>query len=265
MKEDDLDHPDHDFFDGIPPFVHNKMVSRHGLENYKSEVTLPHLSFSRSKSRLLSYMQVSFTILSFFISRDIMCAVKHTACEIHGATIGAHTLCPNTTDPLVCTNAMYVQRQGVALPEAIRSINSIRSLNRDIAAKKSEINTIRRAAGEVMSLTPAASKLCERATRAFATLPQRLAQQEHQLVQALSRAGLLILQSLEVAHREQELLSQKFVRMLEGLNLVLQKLILERQRVIMMLRTTVRRQLVTGAGQGRLGACRCNIFKFRKL
>ncbi|KAH9203281.1 hypothetical protein DL95DRAFT_399494 [Leptodontidium sp. 2 PMI_412] len=196
-----------------------------------------------------------------------MCAVELIACEIHGATIRAHTLCPNTRDPLACTNAMYVQRLGVALPEAIRSINSIRSFNRDIAAKNSKIDTIQRAAREVISLTPAALELRERASTACETLLQLLSQQkEYQLVQTLSRAGLLrMLRSLEMAHHEQELLSQNFVRMLEVLRLVLQKVIWKRQRVIMMLRTTVQRQLVTGAGQGRFGACRCNIFKLRKL
>ncbi|KAG4430697.1 hypothetical protein IFR05_013816 [Cadophora sp. M221] len=88
-----------------------------------------------------------------------MCAVELIACEVHGATIRAHTLCPNTRDPLACTNAMHVQRPGVTHPEAIRFICSIRSLNRDIAAKNSEIDTIQRAAREVMSLTPEALRL----------------------------------------------------------------------------------------------------------
>ncbi|CZR52094.1 uncharacterized protein PAC_01971 [Phialocephala subalpina] len=48
-----------------------------------------------------------------------MCLVELIACEIHGAVIRAHTLCPTTRDPLACTDAIYVQRPIVALPEAI--------------------------------------------------------------------------------------------------------------------------------------------------
>jgi len=83
-----------------------------------------HLSFIRLEAGLLPYRQVSSTTPSFFTAFDIMCLVELIACEIHGAVIRAHTLCPNTRDPLACTHAMYVQRPTIALPEAIRSIST---------------------------------------------------------------------------------------------------------------------------------------------
>jgi hypothetical protein len=74
-----------------------------------------------------------------------------------------------------------------------------------------------------------------------------------------------MLRSLELVHYEQELLSQNYVPMLEELRLVLQKLKWKRQRVIMMLRILVQSVLAAGPGQGRSVACRCKVYKPRKL
>ena len=118
-----------------------------------------------------------------------------------------------------------------------------------------------------MSLIPAVLNLRERASTACESLPQLPSQRkEYRLAQTLSREGLLkMLRSLETAHHEQELLSQNYVLMLEELRLVLQKLKWKRQRVIMMLRIPVQKILAAGAGQGRFIACRCKVFKLRKL
>jgi len=74
-----------------------------------------------------------------------------------------------------------------------------------------------------------------------------------------------MLRSLELVLHEQELLLQKYVPMLEKLRLVLQKLKWKRQRVAMMLRIPVQRVLAAGAGPGQSVACRCKVFKLRKL
>jgi hypothetical protein len=119
---------------------------------------------------------------------------------------------------------------------------------------------------DFMPLTLTVSNLRERVLTAYESLPQLPSQRkEYRLAQTLSREGLLkMLRSLEMAHHEQELLSQNYVPMLKELRLVLQKLKWKRQRVIMMLRIPVQRVLAS-AGQGRSVACRCKAYKLRKL
>jgi len=118
-----------------------------------------------------------------------------------------------------------------------------------------------------MPLTLTVSNLRERVSTASESLPQLPSQRrEYRLAQTLIREGLLkMLRSLEFVLHEQELLLQNYVPMLEKLRLLLQKLKWMRQRVAMMLRISVQRVLAAGAGQGRSVACRCKVYKLRKL
>jgi hypothetical protein len=120
---------------------------------------------------------------------------------------------------------------------------------------------------DLMPLTLTVSNLRERVSTACESLPQLPSQlREYRLAQTLTREGLLkMLRSLEFVLHEQELSLQNYVPMLEELRLVLQKLKWKRQRVAMMLRIFVQRVLAAGAGQGRSVACRCKVYKLRKL
>jgi len=279
-KEDDQDHATIIFLRVSPPsfttFLDERVLRQWSWNTIKAEVGTAlldprqlflYLSFLRFEIGLLPCRTNLLDYLSSSAAFDIMCLVELIACEIHGAVIRTHTLCPTTRDPLACTDAIYVQRPIVALPEAIRSINSIRGFNRDIAATNSEIHTIQRAVQEFMPLTLTVSNLRERVSTACESLPQLPSQRkEYQLAQTLIREGLLkMLRSLELVLHEQELLLQNYVPMLEKLRLVLQKLKWKRQRVAMMLRIPVQRVLAAGAGPGRPVACRCKVYKLRKL
>ncbi|PVH86645.1 hypothetical protein DL98DRAFT_510686 [Cadophora sp. DSE1049] len=126
----------------------------------------------------------------------------------------------------------------------------------------------RLAVGGIISTNQVALKLREQASTACETLSQLLSRRkELQLEQSVSRAGLLNIRVMGVSRHDQEIewQVQGFIKMLDVLRLELQELMLKRQRCIIDLRIIEQRRLVDGGGQGRLGVCRCNIFRFRKL
>ena len=136
-KEDDQDHATIIFLRVSPPslttFPDERVLRQWSWNTIKAEVGTAlldprqlflYLSFLRFEIGLLPCRTSLLDYLSSSVAFDIMCLVELIACETHGAVIRAHTLCPTTRDPLACTDAIYVQRPIVDLPEAIRSIST---------------------------------------------------------------------------------------------------------------------------------------------
>lgn len=81
------------------------------------------------------------------------------------------------------------------------------------------------------------------------------------------RSGLVVIHLKGESHPEQEIKwqVQRFCKMLEVLEIELQKLLLKRQECIGNLRDIALRRVVDGDGEGWFGLCGCNEFEFEKL